>query len=120
MIIARNSMPPPVVLALIILLAGCGSHEPAAKKAAVPQQSDSLTIEINGRDGASVLELTMEKHSVESYESAMGTFVRAIDSVASGNGYWWLFTVNDSTVNTASDKYITKKGDLIKWHFRKP
>ncbi len=120
MIFARYSITPPVVLALIILLDGCGSHEPAVKKAATPHRSDSLTIEIDGRDGVSVLELTMEKHSVESYESAMGTFVRAIDSVASGNGYWWLFTVNDSTVNSASDEYITKKSDIIKWHFKKP
>lgn len=107
-----------------LLLAGCAGKEPATdaatSKTLSVSQSDSLTIEINGRDGASVLELTLESHVVESYESAMGTFVRAIDSIAAGGGYWWLFTVNDSTVNTASDKFITKDNDIVRWHFRKP
>jgi len=107
---------------MAIFVTGCGSDKTGggAKTAALSDKTDSLTIELDGRDAMSVLDLTAEKHEVETHESPMGTFVKAIDSVGSGDGYWWLFTINDSTINTACDKYITKKGDVIKWHFKKP
>lgn len=110
-----------VLSCIVSLVLGCGSSKTeSAGTTALSDKADSLTIELGGKDGMSVLDLTEEKHEVETHESPMGTFVKSIDSVASGDGYWWLFTVNDSTINTACDKYITKDGDQIKWHFKKP
>jgi len=112
-----------LISGLMLLLYGCGEKQAGTKatsKGDAASVSDSLTIELDGRDGSTVLELTLESHQVEYYESAMGAFVKAIDSVKSGDSYWWLFTVNDSTVNAASDKYETRAGDRIVWHFKKP
>ncbi len=119
---ARHIFAAFVLLYVVLLTVGCGSNKTdgSAKTAALPDKADSLTIELDGKDGMSVLDLTLEKHEVEAHESPMGTFVKSIDSVASGDGYWWLFTINDSTINTACDKYVTKDGDVIKWHFKKP
>ena len=120
-IYARYILAALVMFCMVSLVAGCGADKSGgAKTAVLSDKADSLTIELDGRDGLSVLDLTTAKHEVESHESPMGTFVKSIDSVASGDGYWWLFTVNDSTINTACDKYITKNGDVIKWHFKKP
>jgi len=74
---------------------------------------------MNGVDGKSVFEITKEQHEVEYIESAVGMFVQAIDSVEIGTDYGWLYSVNDSMGQVASDKYITDDSDIIKWHYRK-
>jgi hypothetical protein len=118
----RKSLATAAIISALLLLGGCGAKDTGGKipAPAADSSADSLTIELAGRDGISVLELTLESHTIVSYESALGTFVEAIDSVKADGGYWWLFTVNDSTVNTASDKCITKDGDIVRWHFKKP
>jgi len=105
---------------IIAMMLGCDKqqdhNEPVAES---PEYTDSLVIELTGVDGESVLAITGESYSVEYTESAMGAFVTAIDSVENGDGYWWLFMVNDSAAQIACDKYITASGDKITWSFRK-
>lgn len=80
---------------------------------------DSLVIELTGRDSATVFQLLQEKHEVDYLTTALGIFVKAIDSVENGPRSFWIYTVNDSVSDTASDMYITRENDRIQWHYRK-
>lgn len=86
---------------------------------AAAKKQDSLVIELTGVDSASVLDLLKATHRVEHQSSAMGVFVKTIDSIRNASGVYWLYSVNDSMANIACDRYITKDGDRIKWHFRR-
>lgn len=107
---------------ILLIAVSCGDKNEnktdlQARKAE-PVQSDSLVITVYGEEGKSILELTKENHAVDYMETSMGAFVKGIDSVRSGDGYNWFISVNDSMIKVASDKYITRDGDTIRWHFR--
>jgi hypothetical protein len=80
---------------------------------------DSVVIELTGADSTSVFDLLTEKHDVDCVSTSLGVFVRAIDSIENGPGAYWLYTINDTMADVASDRYITSDGDRIRWHFRK-
>jgi Domain of unknown function (DUF4430) len=80
---------------------------------------DSLTIELEGRDSLSAFELLRESHQVDFTSSAMGVFVKGIDSVYPGEHSSWMYSVNDSMGKIASDKYLTGDGDRVRWHLRR-
>jgi uncharacterized protein DUF4430 len=98
----------------------CDKKQPETDSTVKEPANDSLVIELTGQNGKSVLEITGESHTLETDESGMGVFVRAIDSVFSGDEYWWVYTVNDSIANKACDKYITNDSDQVKWIYKKP
>ena len=83
------------------------------------EEADSLLIELSGMDSFSVLDILRENHDVEFTSSAMGAFIKAIDSIENGDGYFWLYSVNDSMAQVACDRYLTDSQDVIKWYFRK-
>ncbi len=107
----------------LLLFIGCGEAEKetetAIEEVGVSGPVDSLIITLVGVEGKSVYEITKEQHEVKSVESAVGAFVHAIDSIEIGSEYGWMYSVNDSMAQVASDKYITNDSDLIKWHYRK-
>jgi len=80
---------------------------------------DSLVLELSGQSGRSVFEITKDEHRLEYVESAVGVFVHVIDSIETCGRYGWMYSVNDSMGQVASDKYITHDTDMIKWHYRK-
>ncbi len=80
---------------------------------------DSLVITLMGADSVTVLDLLRADHEVDLHQSAMGAFVKAIDSVENEQGYFWLYSVNDSMGKVAGDKYYTSDSDIVKWHYRK-
>lgn len=80
---------------------------------------DSLTIELVGSDSLTVLQILELSHSVTTSSTALGEFVTGIDSIHSGEGYFWVFTVNDTVPKIACDKMNVNKTDYIKWYFRK-
>ena len=84
-----------------------------------PEPTDSLQITLTGADSTSVLALLEAGHKVDIHQSTLGAFVKGIDSVDNGGGYFWLYTVNDSTGKVAADKYITSDSDVVVWHYRK-
>lgn len=80
--------------------------------------TDSLVIELKGEDSSSVFDILKARHKVKYFSSAMGIFVTAIDSLKNTPRLFWVYSVNDSMAKIACDKYITKTGDKIKWHYR--
>jgi hypothetical protein len=107
-----------VLLALISLISGCAKETDSGKTAFRTAQ-DSLTIELHGENGKSVLEITVSSHKVDYLETAAGAFVRGIDSLSSNNNLGWLYSVNGKMADMASNKYITNDTDIIRWHYRK-
>jgi len=109
-------------LCLISFLNGCsGSNNDKQSSSSVEDESpvDSLIITVQGVEGKSVFELTQMEHDVKYLSSISGNFVDAIDSIPGNSDYGWMYSVNDSMGQVASDKYITNDGDIIKWHYRK-
>ncbi len=91
----NNKMTFKICLGLILLalaVSGCGnSNNSATQKtetAAVAANTDSLVITIMGQRGKSILEVTESAHNVDYIASSVGAFVKGIDSVESGNGYF--------------------------------
>ncbi|NOY88509.1 MAG: DUF4430 domain-containing protein [FCB group bacterium] len=80
--------------------------------------TDSLVIELKGKDSSTVFDLLKANHKVKYLSSALGVFVTAIDSLKITPRLFWVYSVNDSMAKIACDKYITKTGDKIKWHYR--
>ncbi len=111
---------------LIVSLVSCSEKQEtaidqpsSADSAAKPSHVDSITVELTGVDSMSVFDLLRENHQVDVKSSAMGVFVQAIDSITNSDDAYWMYSVNDSMGQVASDKYITADGDLVRWHFRK-
>lgn len=112
-----------VITCIVLALCGCSSSDKearagsAAKTDAAPV--DSLIVELKGEAGKSVFEITQRDHAVDFIPSIAGNFVEAIDSIEINGNYGWMYSVNDTMGQVASDKYLTNDGDIIKWHFRK-
>ena len=96
--------------------AGSGKQENAASESA---SGDSLTIALTGEDSISVFDLLKRSHQVDSWSTAVGVFVNGIDSMKNGPRVFWIYSVNDSMPDIASDRKITKAGDKVVWHFRR-
>ena len=107
------------ILIGLLALVQCGTKEKGDASDKKPAIVDSLVIELNGVNGKSVFDLVAVNHKVNFIPSEAGNFVTAIDSVESGYHYGWLYSVNDTMGLVASDRYVTKDGDRIKWHYRK-
>ncbi len=110
------------VSALLVIGSCDGKKGTSAKSGASENGSkaqDSLVIELVGRDSVSVLDLLKQSHQVKSWSTVEGSFVQQIDSLDGTQNLFWIYSVNDTTPNIASDKYLTHNGDRVKWHFRK-
>jgi uncharacterized protein DUF4430 len=114
-----------LLLISIVAFFGCSQESDSAadktgeaKDTAGSAPVDSLVISLIGVDSISVLDLLRADHEVDLQESTMGVFVKAIDSIKNEQGYFWLYSVNDSAGTVAGDKYITSDGDIVKWHYR--
>ena len=105
-----------------ILIAACGQNQQAKDaepSAAKEPPRDSLTIRLTGSDSVSVFDLLRRSHDVDYQSSAMGVFVKAIDSISSHDHYFWVYSVNDTMARMAADKYLTSDSDRVVWHFRR-
>lgn len=110
-------------IAFCLLLVGCGQSEHKAESD--PQSTpgstptDSLTIELAGRDSMSVFQLLAQRHFVDAKFTNQGVFVQGIDSVFSNSEFFWVYSVNDTMAQVAADKNPTRTGDRVVWHFRR-
>ena len=71
------------------------------------------TIEEEIDVGESVLNILMEKHDVETIQTASSKLIKCIDKVCSKNQIWWKMIVNDERVLMSADKYYPKDRDKI-------
>jgi Domain of unknown function (DUF4430) len=109
-----------MLLLVPFLICCAGKSSPGARSDAdTTASTDSLIISLKGESGKSVFEITRAGHKVDFLNSPAGVFVKAIDSLESGYYYGWIYSVNDTFGQIASDRFVTKDGDIIKWHFRK-
>lgn len=109
------------ILTAGLVLVGCvqkrSDNNRQADTGAAP--SDSLTIELAGLDSVTVFDLLRSSHAVEFKNTAMGLFVRGIDSVMNSQTHFWTYSVNDSVPQIACDRYVTRTGDRVRWHYRR-
>lgn len=118
-----------IFLAMILLAAffwSCGESKKEVETDSSTDQMlsnaepvDSIILELIGQSGRSVFEITGDKYDLDFIESAVGNFVKAIDSVEINHAFGWMYSVNDTMGVVASDKYVTNDSDVIKWHYRK-
>lgn len=106
-----------LVTACLISISSCSQKETMQKTLDYAVQ-DSLVIIYDGIDSMNVLEILMRNHDVNTVSSAMGIFVRGIDSIENSSEAFWLYSVNDTVADRAADNYMTKAGDIVKWHYR--
>lgn len=119
------------LLAITVIAATCNvscsnKSDQAAKEAEtatdttlVTEPQDSVVIDLTGEDSVSVFALLQRDHNVEYKSTAMGVFVTGIDGLKNGSGIYWIYTVNDTTPQSAGDRVLTKSGDRVQWHYRK-
>lgn len=109
------------LIGLTQIFLGCSSSEKESEQTAqeISEPIDSIIIVLKGQTGKSVFDIVREQHEVGFLESSMGVFVNAIDSLETRSKCGWMYSVNDSMGQVASDKYITHDSDIIKWHYRK-
>ena len=76
-------------------------------------------IELEGVDSLTVFEILRSKHQVDYLTTAAGVFIKAIDSLENTSDFFWIYSVNDTMPQVASDKYHTSDGDSVRWHYRR-
>ena len=117
-----------VAVLLTFLLSSCDSktekesdlrQSEAVDSTTLSLPPDSVVIELAGVDSQTVFDLLKDDHEVEYKSSVMGIFVTTVDSIENSTDAYWIYSVNDSVPQVACDKYVTKNGDVVKWHFQK-
>lgn len=112
---------------VLLSIAACSGNKEAEKPAhAIPADSteasqpprDSAMVWWVAADTLTVFEQLRARHTVDFQESAMGIFVKSIDSLANGNNTYWIYKVNDTMVPVGSSSFHTRVGDTVAWHFR--
>lgn len=108
-------------VSLALTLAGCSlksSSVPSNDQSQVEQGVQSKVISLTGESGKSVLDILKATHQVDSTDSSFGAMINSIDSIASTDKEFWLYSVNGKSGEVAADKYITQDGDQILWEFK--
>lgn len=110
------------VVAVAFSLFGCRGREAgsdAPRLASAGQERDSVVVMLIGVDSMTVFDLLKSLHAIDYQSTAAGVFVKSIDSVYGGSEAYWIYSVNDTLAQVAADKYVTRRGDVIRWHLRK-
>ena len=77
------------------------------------------TIDYEGQDGRTVLDLLLASHQVETQESDLGVLVTTIDGTGGDPDTFWLYYVDGEQAPMAADKYVTKNGQAIEWRYER-
>ena len=110
----------------LVLAVSCGKKEDETgtagdqdtKHAGLADPADSLILEMTGIDSLTVFDILVKEHEVKHMTSLKGAYVVRIDTISNEGGYFWLYSVNGVMGVGACDKYVTKDGDAIRWHYR--
>ena len=106
-----------LVMISLLTVSNCTKNETEQKTQDFVVQ-DSLIIINYGVDSMNVLEILQQNHDVNTVSSGLGTFVKGIDNIENSSEAFWLYSVNDTIADRAADNFITKSGNVIKWHYR--
>lgn len=80
------------------------------------QQVPKTTVQYQGVEGKTALELLRSSHNIETKEfTGIGEYVVSIDGLAPDNQHFWAFYVNGSQAQVGAGQYITKNSDQIEW-----
>ncbi len=122
----------PAVASILLCLAvfACRSIDDSARKsestqadaprlASAGQNRDSIVITLIGADSTNVFDLLNASHRVDYQASAIGAFVKSIDSIHATADAFWVYSVNDTMGEVAANKRPVQAGDTIRWHLRK-
>ncbi len=77
------------------------------------------TVDYEGQDGKTALEILQSSHKVEIQESSIGKFIVGIDGDKNTDDTFWMFYVNGTLGPVGADQYKTKNGEKIEWRLEK-
>ena len=124
-----------LLLAVVLLLAGCGTEETTGETVAVTVAFDTSAVEYDGElvgksfevnipDGTSVLDATKaaceENGLAFNYDDSATVFITGIGDLNMGDISevdGWVYTVNGEEIWDACDEYKLTNGDTVTWAF---
>jgi len=106
------------LLLTIMLIASCGDKKKGNSGSDAAAAKDSVILELTAEDSTTVFDLTAANGPVEYDKTAQGYFVASINSVDQFDGYFWVYSVNDTMGTTASNLKKIGPGDKVIWYFR--
>ena len=81
-------------------------------------ERDSIFYGLTAEDSTTVFDLTVKNYLVEYDKAGDDYFVFSVNTVDQGNDYFWVYAVNDTMGNRASNKRKVGSGDRVVWHYR--
>lgn len=115
-----------IILAGILIFGGSllGSYasQKQAQKSVAGSQFEfqpvvEKTINYEGQNGKTALDLLRASHQVTSQDSSIGVFVTGIDDTQNQDNKYWMFYVDGKLAALGADQYQTKDGDKIEWRY---
>jgi len=106
------------LLLTIMLIASCGAKKERDSGSDAAAPKDSIILELTAEDSTTVFDLTVANGPVEYDKTAQGYFVASINSVDQFDGYFWIYSVNDTMGAMASNLKKIGPGDEVVWYFR--
>lgn len=77
------------------------------------------TVDYDGVEGKSALDLLKDSHEVKTQDSSFGSFVTSIDGTDNTDDTYWMIYINDQLSSVGPADYVTKAGDKIQWRYEK-
>lgn len=116
-----------IVLAILLLAAGCSPSAAPAQNQPATQNSDQTQAQTeprefsyNGLEGQDALSLLKLAYAVETKDfGSLGEMVVGINGVKPAKDEFWAFYVNGQSSNVGASSYITKNDDKIEWKLEK-
>ncbi len=106
------------LLLIMMLIASCGDKKEGKSGSDAAAPKDSVTLELTAEDSTTVFDLTAANGLVEYDKTSQGYFVASINTVEQFDGYFWVYSVNDTMGATASNLKKIGPGDKVIWYFR--
>ena len=80
-----------------------------------PQMVPTSTVEYQGQDGKTALDLLQGTHQVDVKHYSFGDMVTGIDGLTADAKHFWAMYVNDQFSQVGASALVTKTTDKIKW-----
>lgn len=110
-----------VFISVALLAAGCLGQPRTGKEGKVynnaeQQLANTQTIQYEGEEGKTALQLLKERYQVQTKMFAgAGEYVESISGVQPDSKHFWAFYVNGQSSMVGASEYQTKSSDRIEW-----